>query len=195
MRKFVALGTECAEYLKVARGSEGELLFLPLLILYAFLCLLLDLLFPPCCPSAALATANARISSLEAELSASWKAFDAATAAKVSAEKSNKSALSKAKKAEKALSDADKEHLQREQAVAERLNTMSAAPGGTHCTFLLLLLFDLLVFLYLLIYSSSAILCLLDSTEYTRVPALTLQPDSDPLMAAVGLLEANWKSV
>jgi hypothetical protein len=164
--------------------------------LYAFLCLLLDLFFPPCCPAAALATANARISLLEAELSASRKAFDATTAAKVSAEKSNKSALAKAKKAEKALADANKEHLQREQAVADRLNTMSAAAGGTYCTFLLLLLFsNLLVFLYLLIYSFSAAFYLVGSTEYTRVPASTLQPDSDPLMAAVSLLEANWKSV
>jgi hypothetical protein len=140
MKKFAALGSECAEYLKVARASEGELLFLSLLILYAFLCLLLDLFFPPCCPAATLATANAHISSLEAELSASWKAFDTATAAKVSAEKLNKSALAKAKKAEKALADANKERLQWEQAVAERLNTMSAAAGGIYYTFLLLLL-------------------------------------------------------
>jgi hypothetical protein len=56
-------------------------------------------------------TANARISSLEAELNASRKAFHAATAAKVSAEKLTKSALAKAKKAEKALTDANKEHL------------------------------------------------------------------------------------
>jgi hypothetical protein len=186
IKKFVALGTECAQYLKVARAFEGELLFLPLLILYAFLCLLLDLFFPPCCHVAALATANARISSLEAELSASRK---------VSVENSNKSALAKAKKAEKALSDANKEHLQREQAMAERLNTMSDAAGGTYCTFLLPLLFDLLIFLYLLIYSSSAVFYLLGSAEYTRVPVLTLQPDSDPLMAAVSLLDANWKSI
>jgi hypothetical protein len=143
MKKFAALGSECAGYLKVATASEGELLFLSLLIFYAFLCLLLHLFFPPCCPAAALATANARISSLEAELSASQKAFDAATAAKVSAEKSNKSALAKAKMAEKALADANKEHLQREQAVAERLNTMSAAAGGIYYTFLLQLLFYL----------------------------------------------------
>jgi hypothetical protein len=79
---------------------------------------------------------------LEAELSASRKAFDAATAAKASAEKLHKIALAKAKKAEKALADANREHLQREQAVAERLNTMSAAAGGTYssCPFLLLLL-------------------------------------------------------
>jgi hypothetical protein len=62
----------------------------------------------------ALASANAHILSLEAELSASWKAFDAATAAKVSAKKLNKSTLAKAKKMEKALADANKEHLQRE---------------------------------------------------------------------------------
>jgi hypothetical protein len=60
--------------------------------------------------------------SLEAELEASRKAFDVATAAKVNAEKSTKSALAKAKKAEKA--------------VAERLNKMSAAAGGTYYTFL-----------------------------------------------------------
>jgi septal ring factor EnvC (AmiA/AmiB activator) len=80
----------------------------------------------------ALATANARISSLEAELNASRKAFDDATTAKVSAKKSTKSALTKVKKAEKALTDANKEHLQREQAVAERLNMISAAARGTY---------------------------------------------------------------
>jgi hypothetical protein len=87
-----------------------------------------------------LASANARISLLEAELSASRKAFDAATAAKANAEKLHKSALAKAKKAEKALADANKEHIQREQAVAERLNAMSAAAGGTCYTLFLLLL-------------------------------------------------------
>jgi hypothetical protein len=60
---------------------------------------------------AALAIANARIVTLEAELSASQKAYDIAAAAKASAEKSQKSALGKAKKAEKALADANKEQL------------------------------------------------------------------------------------
>jgi hypothetical protein len=59
-----------------------------------------------------LATANARIASLEAELKASQKAYDATTAAKAIAEKSQKSAIAKAKKAEKALADANKEHAQ-----------------------------------------------------------------------------------
>jgi hypothetical protein len=49
------------------------------------------------------------------------------TAAKANAEKSQKAALGKAKKAEKALAEANKEHAQREQAVAERLHMMSTA--------------------------------------------------------------------
>jgi hypothetical protein len=61
------------------------------------------------------------------ELHASQKAYDVAAAAKVSAEKSQKTTLSKAKKAEKALADTNKEHAQREQAMAERLHTMSTA--------------------------------------------------------------------
>jgi hypothetical protein len=62
--------------------------------------------------AAALATANARIALLEAELKASQKAYDVATAAKAIAEKSQKSALAKAKKVERALTDANKEHAQ-----------------------------------------------------------------------------------
>jgi hypothetical protein len=72
------------------------------------LCCLFD--FHSSSAGAALAIANARIASLEAELSASQKAYDVAAAAKASAEKSQKSALGKAKKAEKALADANKEH-------------------------------------------------------------------------------------
>jgi hypothetical protein len=76
---------------------------------------------------AALATANARIASLEAELRASQKAYDAVATAKANAEKSQKFALGKANKAEKDLADATKDHAQREQAVVERLHTMSTA--------------------------------------------------------------------
>jgi hypothetical protein len=61
--------------------------------------LFLSSLFNPC----ALKAAHARIASLEAELEASRTAFDAATDAKVNAEKSSKSALDKVKKAEKNL--------------------------------------------------------------------------------------------
>jgi cob(I)alamin adenosyltransferase len=80
-----------------------------------------------------LAEANARISSLEAELETSRKAWDAATA-----EKSSKLALARAKKAEKALSDANKEHIQQEQVMTLRLNKMSALAGGKYHAFSLL---------------------------------------------------------
>jgi chromosome segregation ATPase len=83
----------------------------------------------------ALAIANARIASLEAELEASKRAFHVATAAKTNAEKSSKSALDKAKKMEKSLSDWKKERTQRDQAVALCLNKMSALAGGKYHTF------------------------------------------------------------
>jgi hypothetical protein len=46
MKKFVALGTECTEYLKVVKASEGEFFVLSSLVLYAFLCFLFDFSFP-----------------------------------------------------------------------------------------------------------------------------------------------------
>jgi hypothetical protein len=76
----------------------------PLASLTLLLCLIVS--FP-----GALKAAHARIASLEAELEASRTAFDATTATKVNAEKSSKSALAKAKKAEKDLGIAKKEHL------------------------------------------------------------------------------------
>jgi hypothetical protein len=126
LNRFIALGTECAEYLKVAKASEGTLLMPSYsLLLVLILCCLPDTLASS--SVAALAMANARIASLEVELRASQKAYDAAAIAKTNIEKSQKSALGKAKKAEKALADANKDHAQREQAVAERLDTMSTA--------------------------------------------------------------------
>jgi Tfp pilus assembly protein PilX len=68
---------------------------------------------------AALTSAHARISALEAELRASQQAWESATATKVSAEKAIKATEAKAKKAEKALSDAEQKHLQRERSIAE----------------------------------------------------------------------------
>jgi chromosome segregation ATPase len=83
----------------------------------------------------ALAIANARISSLEAELEASRRAFDAATAAKTNAEKSSKSAVDKAKKMEKSPADLKKERTQRDQAMALHLNKISALTGGKYHVF------------------------------------------------------------
>jgi hypothetical protein len=109
---------------------------------------------------------------LEAELSASRKAYDAATAAKAAADKSQKSALAKAKKAEKALADAEKEHRLREQAVVERLQTMSTAAEGTHFAFPLLRL--LFVFLYFAKTFLSCFSCLFCYTGFTGVSLSTL---------------------
>jgi hypothetical protein len=44
-------------------------------------------------------------------------------------------------------------------------------------------------------YFFSAVFCFLGFTEYSEVSASTLQPDNNPLLAAVSLLEANWISV
>jgi hypothetical protein len=89
----------------------------------------------PSCAVDALSAPNARISSLEAELEASRKAWDVAAAAKTAAEKSTKSAVAKAKKAEKALADADRDRVQREQAITKRLNQISALAGGEYHAF------------------------------------------------------------
>jgi septal ring factor EnvC (AmiA/AmiB activator) len=90
------------------------------------------------CAADALSMANARIASLEAELEASQKAWDIATAAKAAAEKSAKAATTKAKKVEKELADANQGHIQREQAITKRLNQISALAGGKYLSALFL---------------------------------------------------------
>jgi hypothetical protein len=94
--------------------------------------------FFPLCVVDALSAANAHISSLEAELKASKKAFDAAAAAKTAAKKSTKSASARAKKAEKTLADATQGRIQREQAVTKCLNKILALAGGEYDAFSLL---------------------------------------------------------
>jgi hypothetical protein len=107
-------------------------------------------LFSLFCAADALVTANAHIASLEAELEASQKAWDVATAAKAAAEKSAKAAATKAKKAEKALADADQGRIQREQAITKRLNQVSALAGGKYLSalFIVCLLILLMVTYY-----------------------------------------------
>jgi septal ring factor EnvC (AmiA/AmiB activator) len=106
----------------------------------------------------ALSMANARIASLEAKLEASRKAWDVATAAKAAAEKSAKSAAAKAKKAEKALADADRGRAQREQAITNRLNQISALAGSKYRAYLFLAY--LLIFLLAGVCSFISCLCL-----------------------------------
>jgi hypothetical protein len=61
--------------------------------------------------------------------------------------------LTKAKKAERVLADANKEHAQREQAVAEHLHTMSTAAESEFATYLLFSSPFVLVYLLTLISS------------------------------------------
>jgi hypothetical protein len=109
--------------------------FAILCLLFDYLCTFVTLLLSflsSSCAADDLAAPNARISSLESELKASRKAWDAAIAAKTTAEKSTKSALARAKKAEKALADSNKERIQQDQVVTERLNKMSALARGKY---------------------------------------------------------------
>jgi hypothetical protein len=46
MKKFITLGTECAEYLKFTKASEGSLFAFTLLISSTFLCFFIILIFP-----------------------------------------------------------------------------------------------------------------------------------------------------
>jgi hypothetical protein len=135
----------------------------------------------------------ARISSLEADLEASRKASDVAAAAKTTAEKSTKSILARAKKAEKALADTNQERIQRGQAITKRLNKISALAGGKYHAFPLFVDLPILILTdvcFLIFY-----LCPLGSLEHTGVSLAPLQPDDDPLMATVNLLESNWISI
>jgi hypothetical protein len=121
------------------------------------------------------------------------KAYDVATAAKANAEKSQKLALSKLKKTEKALADANKEHIQQEQAVTERLCTMSTAVEGKYFT--LSFTSTPVALLYLLIFSFPFFLCPLLFAGFTGVSSSSLQLGDDPLLTTVNLLEANWISI
>jgi hypothetical protein len=196
MTKFVSLGTECVEFLKAARASQGKF-FCYVVSCTCLICLsmvLYSAFFPLFRVADALSAVNARILSLEAKLEASRKAWDIAAAAKTAAEKSTKSAVAKAKKAEKALTDADREHAQREQAIVNRLNQISALAGGKYHAFLFLAY--LLILLLTDVCSLIFCLCLFVSIENTGVSLAPLQlDDEDPLMAAVNLLESNWISI
>jgi hypothetical protein len=102
--------------------------------------------------------------------------------------------LVKAKKAEKALADANKEHAQREQAVADRLHTMSTAAESKH--FALSSIFDFYCTVVLVdtcLFFSFLFACY--CAEFTGISLSSLQTDDDLLLTAVNLLEANWISI
>jgi hypothetical protein len=89
------------------------------------------------------------------------------------------------------LVDANKEHAQREQAVAERLHTMSAAAESKH--FSLTSVFDFCC--TGILADTCLFLSFLNYAELTGVSPSSLQTDDDPLMDAVNQLEENWISI
>jgi hypothetical protein len=101
--------------------------------------------------------------------------------------------LAKAKKAEKALADANQEHFQRERAITKCLNRILAHAGGKYHAFPFFIDFPILILtdVCFLIFC----LCPFVSLEHIGVSVAPLQPDDDPLMAAVNLLESNWISI
>jgi hypothetical protein len=140
-----------------------------------------------------LATANARLSALEAKLNTAREARKGENAVKVVAEKVAKSAETKVKKAEKALSDADQKRVQREKTIAERLDKILVLVGSKCCICLFWLLAQICIADILFSFFGS-FLC--GAAEKIGVSWKLRQPDTDdPLLAAVDLLESNWKLV
>jgi hypothetical protein len=140
-----------------------------------------------------LAAANARISALEAELNAAREAWEGTNAVKVAAEKVAKSVETKAKKAEKALSDADQKRVQQERAIAERLDKISILVDSKYCVCLFWLLAQICIADILFAFFG---LFLCGAAEKIGVSWKLRQPDTeDPLLVAVDLLESNWKLV
>jgi hypothetical protein len=163
--------------------------------------LLLDLLSPMfrwtsdvffLCFTAALVTAHAHISALEAELKASREGWESANAAKVFAEKSAKSAENKAKKAEKALAEFQRRQAERAQSIAERLDKISVLVGSKY---------HIAPLEYLIMLSFADVcllicLCLCGTVEKIGEYWKLHRPNTkDLLLAAVDLLESNWKLV
>jgi hypothetical protein len=116
-----------------------------------------------------------------------------AAGAKTTAKMSTKSALAKAKKAEKALTNANQGRIQREQTITERLNKILALAGGKYHAFPFFIGLPILILTDVCFLTFC--LCPLCSLEHTGVFLAPVQPDDDPLMAAVNLLESNWISI
>jgi hypothetical protein len=97
--------------------------------------------------------------------------------------------MAKAKKDEKGLADANQGRIQREEAITDCLNQISALAGGEY--FSILHIVCLLILLVVTYYTFCFLLA-----EKIGVSLAPLQPvDEDPLMAAVNLLELHWISV
>jgi biopolymer transport protein ExbB/TolQ len=132
MQRFLSLGTDCVKIQETADASKGfslcPLFLLVLFYLFVLMLLMATDIFP--FVTVSLATALARIATLEAELKTSTEALKDANAAKVSTKKAAKSAETRAKKAKKALADASQKQTKQEQSVVERLDEISTSVGS-----------------------------------------------------------------
>jgi hypothetical protein len=137
----------------------------------------------------ALAAALARVAALEAELKTFSEALKDANTAKVSAKKAAKETEARAKKAKKALAEANQKQSKWEQVVVGRLDKISTSVGSK--CFTLSLSFgkvssvDIICLSYLYFYDAAE--------KLGEVWRLRQGNSKDPLLDAVDVLESNWK--
>jgi hypothetical protein len=134
-----------------------------------------------------LATALARVASLETELKTTTEALKDANTAKVSIDKAAKVAETKAKKADKAFAEATQKQAKREEAVVERLDAICTSVDSK---------FDVLSFCPAKVISIDmlflAYLYSRDAAEHLgEVWKLWLESAENPMLDSMGVLESN----
>jgi hypothetical protein len=132
----------------------------------------------------ALATALARVASLETKLKTTTEALKDASTAKVSADKAAKAVETKAKKAKKALAEATQKQAKREEAVVERLDAICMSVGSKCLYLAKVTSVDMLLLAYL--YFCDA------AEKLGEVWKLWQESAKDPLLDVVEVLESNW---
>jgi hypothetical protein len=133
MQRFLFLGTDCVKIQETTNASKGfyfTLQFSCFVTLFVFLLLIIADIISLL--SVALATAHDRIAALEVKLKDSTEALRDANAAKVSSKKAAEVTEARAKKAKKALAEANKKQSKREQTVVERLDEISTSVGSKY---------------------------------------------------------------
>jgi hypothetical protein len=93
------------------------------------------------------------------------------------------------------LADANKDHAQREQAVAERLHKMSTAAESKCFTLPSIFNFCCTIVLANIFLFFFPLLSAFCHAGFTGVSPSSLPPNDDPLMTAVNLLEENCISI
>jgi hypothetical protein len=145
------------------------------------------------CITVALNTARARISALEAELKASVEAWESANAAKVYAENAAKSAEKRLKKLKKPWL---MPNGSRPSGNSLWRSDLTRSPSLLAVSVVSLLFLDTYLSFHLLTCVCLFCLCLYGTIEKIGESWRLRQPNSeDPLLAAVDVLESNWRLV